>query len=189
MNKITKEMCVDFLKNYYKSKIIFYLLLVFVAVALWFINQNNLIVGVAAVLLIALMIFLVFKTKHKIDNINLLEFYIVEDVVVGFKKRFRVGKHRDAGYDYIYRFKKHGKYVITKSIYPTIEIPSRKQKHVSSWSADKMSLQSCEEGDVFYLLISKEGNRENIIQSFCKHHFDIAKEDFDYVDEKYYIKE
>ncbi len=189
MNKITKEICADFLKNYYKAKITFYFFLVFVAIGLCFVAQKNLIAGIVAVLLIALMIFLIFKVKHKINNLNPLEFYVVEDVVVGFKKRFRAWKHRGAGHDYIYKFKKYGKHVITKSIYPTIEIPSRKQKHISEWSVDKMSIQSCEEGDMFYLLISKEGKRENIVKCFYKYHFDIAKEDFDYVDGKYYVKE
>ena len=189
MNKITKEICVDFLKNHYKAKMLFYFFLVIVALGVLAVNPSNVIGKIVAVVLIFVAIFLIFKSKHKIDNLSPLEFYLVEDVVVDFKKRFGTGKYRHAGYDYIYKFKKYGKFVITKSINPTIEIPMRKQKHVSELSVEGMSIQSCNEGDMFYLLISKEGRCERIINCFCKYRFDIAKEEFDCVDGKYYIKE
>lgn len=189
MTKITKETCVVLLKDYYKSKIVLYIFIsAFVVLALWSYTKNIYVVIVAALLLVMLCIYLGIRIKNKIHNINSKDFYIEEDVVVGLKKRFRLRRH-GAENRYIYTFKKYGKHAISLSVYPTIEIPLHKKRNISSLSIDRLSAESCNEGDTFYLLICDEGQKKKILKSFYRHHFDVQKEDFVCCDGKYYCKE
>ena len=189
MTKITKETCVVLLKDYYKSKIILYIFIsAFIVLLLRSYTKNIYVVIVAALLLVMLCVYQGIITISKINNINSKDFYIEEDVVVGFKKRFRLRRH-GAENRYIYTFNKHGKHIISLSINPTIEIPLHKKRNISRLSIDRLSAESCFEGDNFYLLICDEGHKKKIVQSFYRRHFELQREDFDYLDGKYYCKE
>ena len=190
MKKITKEICVAFIKNFYKSKMIYlFALSIFVVLASWAFTKNAIVVVCAAALLLTYSIISTVKVNQKIKNIPLDDFYLVEDEVVDFKKRFRSSKASISGYYYTYMFRTHGKYVISKSIYPTIEIPLKKGKVISHLEVEKLSMQCHEKGDVFYLLVGKEKEQIKILKGFPKHYFDVTREDFDLIDGKYYCKE
>lgn len=150
--------------------------------------KNIFAIVIAVLSLVMLCIFQGIKIKNKINNINPQDFYIEEDIVIGFKKRFNM-RRNGADNEYIYIFKKYGKHVVSLSIYPTIEIPLHKKRNISSLSIDRLSTESYNKGDLFYLLICEEDGKKKIVQSFYKYHFDVRKEDFDCIDGKYYCKE
>lgn len=182
-------MCVVLLKDYYKSKIVSHSIIsIFVVIALWFFTKNIFAVVIAVLSLVTLCIIQGIKIKNKINSINPKGFYIEEDVVIGFKKRFKM-RRNGADNEYIYIFKKYGKHTLSLSITPTIEIPLHKERNISSFSIDRLSTESYNKGDLFYLLICDEDGKKKIVQSFFKYHFDVQKEDFDYIDGKYYCKE
>lgn len=189
MKKITKEMCTVFIKDYNKSKPIFLIFVsIFALVTLWLFTKNIIVVAISAALLLALSILAIYIANRKINNIDLSNFYLVEDVVVDFKKRLSSDKGGGSGHDYIYTFRDYGKYTIHKSFHPTIEIPLHKEKNIDHLSVEKLCVHSCEKGDIFYLLILKEKEHTKIIKCFPKYHFDIVQEDFDCIDGKYYCK-
>ena len=189
MKKITKEMCDVFIKDYYKSYPIFLVVFSILAlIALWFFTKNIVIVAIFAALALVAIIFIIYITNKKVSNVNSEDFYLVEDVVVDFKKRHSYGKAGGSGHDYIYTFRDYGEYTIHKSTHPTTEIPLHKEKNISHVSVEKMCLESCEKGDIYYLLIVKKKEGAKIIKCFPKYSFDIAQEDFDCIDGKYYCR-
>ena len=137
MKKITKEMCISFIKDYYKSiPIALVIFSIFALVALWFLTENIAIVSILAA--VALAAILIYRTNKKVNNINSEDFYLTEDVVVDFKKRHTHSKASGSGHDYIYTFRDHGEYTIHKSAHPTIEIPLHKEKNISHLSVEKL---------------------------------------------------
>ena len=157
MKKITKEMCEVFIKDYYKSNPIFLVVIsIFALVALWFFTKNIVIVSIFAALALVAIIFIIYITNKKVNNVNSEDFYLVEDVVVDFKKRHSYGKAGGSGHDYIYTFRDYGEYTIHKSSHPTTEIPLHKEKNISHLSVEKLCMESCEKGDLYYLLIAKK---------------------------------
>ena len=188
MDKITKEMCVVFLKDYYKSKIVSqFIISIFVVIALWLFTKNFFVITIAVLSLATLCVMQGIKIRNKIRNVNVKDFYLEEDVVMDFKKRFRI-RRNGADKEYIHIFKKYGKHTISLSITPTIEIPLHKERNISSLSVDRLSTESYNKGDIFYLLICEEDGKKKIVQGFYKYYFDVKKEDFDYIDGKYYCK-
>ena len=189
MKKITKEMCEVFIKDYYKSNPIFIVVVsIFALVALWFFTKNIVIVAIFAALALVAIIFIIYITNKKVNNVNSEDFYLVEDVVVDFKKRHSYGKAGGSGHDYIYTFRDYGEYTIHKSTHPTTEIPLHKEKNISHLSVEKLCMESCEKGDIYYLLIMKKKEYTKIIKCFPKYNFEIAQEDFNFIDGKYYCK-
>lgn len=196
MYRITKEMCLTFLKHYYKSRIIFLLLasvilLVLLCSFLCGSDYSYISVFVCIILLcayVATLFVYVLKAKRNLNSINTVKLYLVEDTVVKFKKRFRFGNPNGASYSYSYEFSEYGKHRITKSIYPTFEISSKKEKHISHSTVDNLSIESNEKGDLFYLLICDEAKKKTIIKCFYKYYFDVKEDDFEYLDGKYYCR-
>ncbi|MBQ7968543.1 MAG: hypothetical protein IJ292_01840 [Clostridia bacterium] len=189
MKKITKEMCTVFIKDYNNSKPIFIIFVsLFALVALWFFTQNIVIVSILAAVALAAILFMIYKTNKKNNNVNLEDFYLVEDVIVDCKKRISTKASGGSGHNYIYTFRDSGEYTIHKSAHPTVEIPLHKEKNIDHLSVENLCIQSCEKGDIFYLLILKEKDRTKIIKCFPKFHFDIAQEGFDCIDGKYYCR-
>ena len=189
MKKITKEMCISFIKDYYKSNpIALVIFSIFALVALWFFTENIAIVSILALAAVALAAILIYRTNKKVNNINSEDFYLTEDVVVDFKKRHTHSKASGSGHDYIYTFRDHGEYTIHKSAHPTIEIPLHKEKNISHLSVEKLCIESGEKGAIYYLLIAKKNEGDKIIKCFPKFNFDIAQEDFDCIAGKYYCK-
>ena len=188
MKKITKEMCLCFVKDYYDSKIVGKIFTSIIVVCiLWVITENYFVILVAALTLLTLCIMQGIKNKNVVRNIRPEDFYLEEDVVVDFKKRLYFLR-KNAGTKYIYTFEKYGKYSIIKSWGLVIDIPIRKEKSFSHSAINEFSIQSQNKGDQFYLLICDDGKKE-IVQIFYRYHFDVKKEDFVYVDGKYYCKE
>lgn len=188
MDKITKEMCVVFLKDYYKSKIVSQSIIsIFIVIALWLFTKNLFVIIIAILSLATLCVIQGIKIRNKIRNVRVKDFYLEEDIVIDFKKRFKTRRH-GADKKYFYVFKKYGKHTISLSIAPTIEIPLHKDRSISSLSVDRLSTESHNKGDIFYLLICDEDGKKKIVQSFYKYHFGVKKEDFDYIDGKYYCK-
>ena len=189
MKKITKEMCEVFINDYYKSNlIVLFIVSIFALVALWFFTKNIVIVAIFAALALVAIIFIIYITNKKVNNVNLEDFYLVEDVVADFKKERTYGKARGSGHNYIYTFRDNGKHTIHKSAHPTVEIPLHKEKDIDHLSVEKLCLESCEKGDLYYLLIAKKKELTRIIKCFPKYNFEISQEDFDYIDGKYYCK-
>ena len=189
MKKITKEMCEVFIKDHYKSSPMFLVFVaIFALVALWFFTKNIVIVATSAALALVAIIFIIYITNKKVNNLNSEDFYLVEDVVADFKKERTYGKARGSGHNYIYTFRDYGEYTIHKSSHPTTELPLHKEKNISQLSVEKMCLESCEKGDIYYLMIVKKKEGAKIIKCFPKYSFDITQEDFDFIDGKYYCK-
>ena len=189
MKKITKEMCEVFIKDYYKSNpIVLFIVSIFALIALWFFTKNTVIVASFAALALVSIIFIIYITNKKVNNVNSEDFYLVEDVVVDFHKKFSSDKGGGSGHNYIYTFRDNGKYTIHKSVHLTIEIPLHKEKNISHLSVEKLCMESCEKGDIYYLLIVKKKKYTKIIKCFPKYNFDIVQEDFDCIDGKYYCR-
>ncbi len=166
MKKITKEMCEVFIKDHYKSSPIFLVIAsIFALVALWFFTENIVIVSILAAVALAAIIFVIYRTNKKIKNVNSRDFYLIEDVVVDFKKRRTYSKAGGSGHNYIYTFRDYGEYTRHKSAHPTIEIPLHKEKNISHLSVEKLCFESCEKGDIYYLLIAKKKEYAKIILS------------------------
>lgn len=204
MNSITKDMCVSIMKDYYRSQTVFLcgvLILLIIALLLglpyisigigvvWLTIPLNVILAICvAILLIAVIAFSAKRASRKIKNLSTWDFYLVEDVVVDFKKRLKPSRGAGSGHNYIYTFKDHGKATIFKSFHPAWEIPSKNKKRVSQSQIEKLSIESCNTGDLFYLLIAQEKGKTVILQCFYKYHFEILPEDFDLIDGRYYCK-
>lgn len=189
MKKITKEMCEVFIKDYNKSILIFWVIvLIFAPVVLWCFTENFVIISIFAAVALVIIIFMIYRTNRKINSLNSRDFYLVEDVISDFQKKRTYGKVRVTGHNYIYTFRGYGKYTIHKSVYPTIEIMLHKEKNISHLYVDKLCFDSCEKGNIYYLLIIREKECARIIKGFPKCYFDITQEDFDCIDGKYYCK-
>ena len=189
MKRITKEMCLVYIKDYYKSNpIALFLLSIFAVVAVGFFTKNVIIAASVAALAFVTELFVIKTTTIKIENVNFEDFYLVEDVIVDCQKKISTDANGGSGRTYIYTFRDNGKYTIHKSAYPTTEILLHKEKHIDHLSVEKLCIEACEKGDMYYLLISKAKERTQIIKCFPKYNFDILQEDFDYIDGKYYCK-
>ena len=68
--KITKEMCISFIKDYYKSNpIALVIFSIFALVALWFFTKNIVIVAILAALALVAIVFIIYITNKKVNNI------------------------------------------------------------------------------------------------------------------------
>ena len=118
MNKITKEIFVSSTQNYYKIKATRPVFLVYIIVILVIFlrtPKEPIIWGIFAVLSILLtLVVLIMGRKIKVEEVDLDNFYLVEDEVENFKKRISLGKNR-SGHNYIYTFRDHGEYTIYTS--------------------------------------------------------------------------
>ncbi len=184
MKRITKEMCMIYIKDIYKSNlIVLSILSVFAVVAVGFFTKN---VIIAAVVVILGFFTIFFITKATTKNSE--DFYLVEDVIVDCQKKISTKASGGSGHNYIYTFRDNGKHTIHKSAPPAVEIPLHKEKDIDHLSVNKLCLESCEKGDMYYLLIAKKKELPVIIKCFPKYNFEISQEDFDYIDGKYYCK-
>ena len=188
MKRITKEMCMIYIKDHYKSNLIGSILSVFAVVTVGFFTKNVMVAAIVAALAFVIIFFIIKTTTKRIENVNLNDFYLVEDVLVDCQKRISTKASGGSGHNYIYTFRDNGKYTIHKSVHPTVEIPLHKEKDIDHLSVEKLCLESCENGDMYYLLIEKKNERTKIVKCFPKYNFDILQEDFDYIDGKYYCK-
>ena len=146
------------------------------------------IAAIVAALAFVTIFFIIKTTTKKIEDLNLEDFYLVEDVIVDCQKKISTKASGGSGHNYIYTFRDNGKYTIHKSAHPTVEIPLHKEKHIDHLSVEKLCIESCEKGDMYYLLIAKKKEHAQIIKCFPKYNFDILQEDFDCIDGKYYCK-
>ena len=186
MKKITKEMCLILLKDYYKGKLILQIFIsVFVVIFLGEVTENYLFAAVGALTLGTLCIKEFVKSKNK--KVGYTDFYIEEDVVIKVKKSF-YAFHSTITKSRTYTFKKYGKHKISKDFTVGIRIPLQKEKEISAVAFDRLSFESCERGDNFYLLIAEENGKPKIIQAFYKYYFELSNEDFELVDNKYCCK-
>ena len=184
MKKITKEMCMVYVKDYYKSnEIVLFILSIFVAAAVGFFTKNVIIATVAVILGFFTMFFITKATTKNLEN-----FYLVEDVIIDCQKKISTKASGGSGHNYIYTFRDNGKYTIHKSTHPTVEILLHKEKNIDHLSVESLCIESREKGDMHYLLIAKKKEQAQIIKCFPKYNFDILQEDFDYIDGKYYCK-
>ena len=189
MKKITKEICEIYVKDSYKSKLIFLVVVcIFVIVALWFFTKNAIVVAISIALSLIAITLVFVETSKKIKNTSSENFYLVEDVVVDFRKKFSSDRGGGSGHDYIFTFRDHGKYIIHKSNHPTTEISLHKEKDIGPLSVEKLCIESGECGELFYLLIAKKKDITKIIKCFPQQHFGILEDDFDCIAGKYCCK-
>lgn len=189
MKKITKAMCKIYVKDSYKSKLISLVAVcIFVIVALWFFTKNAIVVAISIALAIIAITLIFVATSKKMKNINSENFYLVEDAVVDFQKKFSSDRGGGSAHDYIFTFCDHGKYIIHKSNHPTTGILLHKEKDIDHLSVEKLCIECGESGGLFYLLIAKKKEGTKIIKCFPQQHFDILKDDFDCIAGKYCCK-
>ena len=189
MKRITKEMCIVYIKDHYGSNlVVLSMLSVFVVIAVGFFTKNVIVAATVVALAFVTIFFIIKMTTKKIINVNLNDFYLVEDVLVDCQKRISTKASGGSGHNYIYTFRDNGKHTIHKSAHPIVEIPLHKEKDIDHLSVEKLCLESCEKGDMYYLLIAKKKKLLRIIKCFPKYNFEISQEDFDYIDGKYYCK-
>jgi hypothetical protein len=185
MKRITKEMCMVYIKDHYKSNsIVLFILSIFAVAAVGFFTKNLIIAAIVSALA---FVAIFFKIK-RIEKIKTEDFYLVEDIVVDCQRRISAKASGGSGHNYIFTFRDSGEYTIHKSAHPTTEILLHREKDIDHLSVEKLCLESCEKGDIYYLLIAKEKKHPWIIKCFPKYNFDILQEDFDCIDGKYYCK-
>ena len=74
MKRITKEMCMIYIKDLYKSNlIVLSILSVFAVVAVGFFNKNVIVAVIVAALAFVIIFFIIKTTAKKIENVNFLE--------------------------------------------------------------------------------------------------------------------
>ena len=189
MKKITKEMCMVYVKDYYKSNaIVLFILSIFAVVGVGFFTKNVIIAAIAAALALLAILFIMNAKTKKIQNLNWEDFYLVEDIVVDCQKKISTKASGGSGHNYIYTFRDNGKYTIHKSNHPTTEISLHKEKDIDHLSVEKLCIESGECGELFYLLIAKKKDITKIIKCFPQQHFGILEDDFDYIAGKYCCK-
>ena len=190
MKKITREVCLHFIKNFYKAKLLYLALVsVFAVLALWSLTKNTVIVICGAVFALLYLFWRIRELIPKMKNIPTDKCYLVEDEVVHVRKRLRLNRNSMSSHHYIYTFGTYGKYTFSKNIYPTIEIQSKKEEGFRDLQIEELSLQCREKGDIFYLLVCEENGKIQIAQCFPKHYFDVVQEDFNLIGGKYYCKD
>ena len=185
MKPITKDMCLILIRDYYNGRLFSHLGPVLLISLYLCIYHPSLPVYLICVVVLATSTFFhVIWTKRKLANIHLIDFYLTEDIVIAFKKRFSPRKHI-SGHSYVYTFSNHGKFKIFKSIGLEVEIPLGKKKSINYLEIEHLSSQARSEGDHFYLLILN-GRKRKIIQAFYQDRFQLDEKDFDFIDGKYY---
>ena len=88
MKRIKKEMCMVYIKDHYRSNlIVLSILSVFAVIAVGFFTKNVIVAAIVAALAFVTMFFIIKTTTKKVENVNLNDFYLVEDVLVDCQKR------------------------------------------------------------------------------------------------------
>ncbi len=200
MKFITKETCLIFMKDYLKSKSVApFVIVLFASIIFGSYVKKPVVIIVVAVFLFVLSIIYAIKIINISKSIQSADFYLVEDVVVSFKKRlpvfltsggFYVGSRIGLKLNYVYKFKKYGKCVIQRAKNQLkFEIPLHKEIEITHLEVERLSSESSNKGDMFYLLIFEKNGKPKIIKPFYKYYFEIEREDFNFIDGKYYIKQ
>ena len=183
MNKITKEMCIDLLSNYRSSKA--WAIAAYVACFILLITKNIIIFLCVIAISLLLSRLIDRMSKKKINNDD---FYLVEDELIEFKKRFSPSKYGKK-YNYIYNFKDHGKYSFRYSP-NTVEISFRKKDQMDRSDVEDFAAESCNTGDRYFLLVCEEKGKgkKKTVTAFPKRNFNVSDEDFDLLNERYYCR-
>ena len=109
MKRITKEMCMIYIKDHYKSNlIVLSILSVFAVVAVGFFTKNVMVAAIVAALAFVIIFFIIKTTTKRIENVNLNDFYLAEDVLVDCQKRIGTKASGGSGHNYIYTFRENG---------------------------------------------------------------------------------
>ena len=181
MNKITKEMCVDILSSYRSSRA--WSIVLYVACLVLLITSKPIIIlcMIPVALILSRVAGNISKKKIKNDD-----FYLVEDELSEFKKRFSPSKY-GGKYNYIYNFRDHGKYSFRYSPNAIVLSFSKKDRTTRSDVKD-LAVGSCDTGDRYFLLIYEQKGKRKIVTAFPKRNFEVSDEDFDLINERYYCR-
>ena len=188
MERITRDMCVRFIKEHHSSNVWFVLaLLVTATIFVWWTSENLIAVLIAVAILSVVLVLVILRARRKIQDIDLDKLYLVVDEVEAFKKQYvpskTGGRHR-----YVYTLREHGDYIVSKGARRPIDLTFYRGHGVSWSEIEALTAQSCEEGSRFYLLILKDEGEERIVIGFPKRYFVLAEEEFVLTDGKYYCK-
>lgn len=187
MTKITKEMFVKALKTRYIAGCVFYSIVVLLILFfVWREFKEALVVIYALLIVGTLLLMHINKVIKKLKNIDSLDYYIVEDIVVDYSKKLSFS-HRHSDWKHTYTFNAYGKYYIRKSIYPSISIDIDKL-NVSHDSIEE-TLQNAGVGSKFYLFVLCENGKTDIISAYYCPYYSIDENDFTLVGDKYYTND
>jgi len=158
--------------------------------SIWILTQNDIAVVVSICSCAVVLIYLCIIAKRRIEAINSDSFYIAQDTLTDFKKRFALPVGRSMmRYKYVYIFREHGKHKDKKSHYKSdIEISFDGKPSVSFPKLSGMEADSIEIGDPYYLLILKVKNKNVVVKCFHRHIYDVYENDFESIDGKYFLK-
>ena len=180
MNKITKH---NFLsektKLNFKTIISVVAFIILLALEIWLHTDNK----TAFFVIFSIILFIIISVsildiilKHKTKHLP-SPYYIVEDKFIHVREKVEIHiKHSNRVY-YTIKFSKHGEYVYYTSV---------RWKNSEKDDADYSSIFFSNPGDKFYLVISKKDGK--ISKCYNQKYYSICKEDFDYIDGKYYPK-
>ena len=192
MEKITKDMCVNVIKNRWKSAFMYIIILEILCAIKIYLDSNSIWWLVICVVIFGVLTVVVYYALRKRFNVTSknAENFIVEDVFINVHEknaianrfnRLRYGEQ----YDYEIKFSRNG-------IYKIILFSKKEPEEID---ADYSAVFFSNPGDKFYLLISKnpkflvENSRKYmIINAFNAKYYKLVEEDFDYIEEKYYPK-
>lgn len=187
MTKITKDMFIKALKTRYVAQSVFYSIVVLLILFfVWREFKEALVVIYALLIVGTLLLMHINKVSKKLKNIDSLDYYIVEDIVVDYSKKLSFSL-RHSVWKHTYTFSTYGKYYISKSIHPTIHIDVDKL-NVSRDSIEQ-TLQSAGVGSKFYLFVLCEDGRTDIISAYYCPYYSIEEGDFTVVGNKYYAND
>ena len=191
MKKITKGMCINETNNEWRSKIRWAIAIVILgafsvdveANGIWWLIAYIIFFGIFTLILY----YLLRKKFNYITNDN--AYYIVEDVFINAKEKIAftnklvafqhgglIGYRRLRKYDFEIKFSRNGMHQII------LFSKDEPEEIDSNYSAVFFS----NPGDKFYLVISKKDGK--ISKCYNQKYYSICKEDFDYIDGKYYPK-
>ncbi len=183
MEKITKEMCINQKNGKWMSMFIYIIIIEILGTLRICLKSDSIWWLVFCIITFGTMTVIVYhllrKRFHAVAKNK--DLYLVEDVFINvheinaFSNRFNRYTHH---YDYEIKFSRNG-------IHNVMILSKKEPEEIDT---DYSAVFFSNPGDKFYLLMSKSNKEELIIKAFNAKYYKLAKEDFDYIDGKYYPK-
>ena len=187
VEKITKAMCIYLKNNKWKWPFVYTTLLAVLQTFTIYVYTNSvwwLIFCIATFgALIVIAFFVLRKRFNAVTKNN--DLYISEDVFINANEinaltnqLRRFSRHNVMQFEYQIKFSRSG-------IHNVLFFSKAEPEDID---ADYSAVFFSNPGDKFYLLMSKSNKEELIIKAFNAKYYQLAEDDFDYIDGKYYPK-
>lgn len=180
MEKITLQSCIKDLTYEGWDKIVSAIVLTIVVSGYILVRYE--VDAVTVIGLLALYVFVVVMClwqRRKDRKIKVENIYLVEDVFLRVDVKRSWSRYNGREEWCTIHFAHHG----------TFEIVMPKMKEPENPSCDYSAVHFSKPGDVFYLLILRDGEEERILKCFHKRYYELSTDDFTLADDEYRPKQ